>query len=469
MNLRRTVFLILLIIAITGGAWGAYYARERGFTQSWRALIETEISKQGYYVDIGRLTLGPFQGLVAQDVRFYQEDKRKTVIAYIDKVILDIDLSQVMDKKVSINTIDFKDADLSLPIDPKDIDSERLQIRRCSARILMPADKIEIVKAEAQIHGILVSLKGTLLKPTVESPESQSSKGDRAASKDTQKKKRAEQIQMISERRQLFHQILSELDAIDFPKDQPPRIELDVQGSLDQVDSLLITARLSADNLSHKNYSTRQINALVESDGSSVKLRQFHLQDDKGDLRLRGEWLRSEKYVDFELNSSIDIQSLAQSIYPSPSIGEVVFFSSPQIAIEGRWFFDRPLELTQLPQLPRLPLNAIGSFHCEKLVAAARCLTVWKQISAWLMENIICATFDSTIRAEWRLPTAFTMLPMKTSALKPRLNSTSQLSVLSCLKRIPGNSCVAGNSITNPLSTLASPEEALTSSQLTGI
>ncbi len=361
MNLRRTVFLILLILAIASGTWGAYYAREHGFTRSWRELIESEIAKQGYYVDIGRLTLDPFQGLVAQDMRFYQEAKRKTVIAFIDKVILDIDLSQVIDKKVSINTIDFKDADLSLPIDPSDKNSERLQIRRFSARILMPADKIEIVKAEAEIQGIQISLKGTLLKPVKAEDQSEPTKSEIAESKAAQKKERSRQIHLISERRHLFHQILNELDTFDYPSNQPPRIEFDVHGSLEKISDLRIVGRLSASGLSRSGYSTKKINALVEIDGSSFKLRQFHLQDDKGDLRLRGEWMRSETYVDFEVDSSIDIQALAQSIHPSPLIGEVVFFSPPKITVEGRWHLDRPLEF------PKLPLSAIGKFHSEKL------------------------------------------------------------------------------------------------------
>lgn len=364
MNLRRTVFLALLILAIAGGAWGAYYAREHGFTQSWRKLIEGEIAKQGYYVDIGRLTLGPFQGLVAQDVRFYQEPKRKTVIAFIDNVILDIDLSQVIDKKVSINSIDFKDADLSLPIDPKDKNSERLQIRRCSARILMPTDKIEIVKAEARIHGIQVSLKGTLLKPLEESPET--STDDRDAARKVAGKGQRQPTPLITERRQLIHRILRELDSFDFPSDQPPRIELHVRGSLDRINELSLTARLSANNLNRSGYSTKKVDAMVESDASGIKLRQFHLQDAKGALRLRGEWSPTNNYVDFELDSSIDIQSLAQSIHPSPSIGEVVFFSPPQIAIEGRWHFDKSLEFDPASKLPQLPADLIGSFSCEK-------------------------------------------------------------------------------------------------------
>lgn len=364
MNLRRTVFLALLILAIAGGAWGAYYAREHGFTQSWRKLIEGEIAKQGYYVDIGRLTLGPFQGLVAQDVRFYQEPKRKTVIAFIDNVILDIDLSQVIDKKVSINSIDFKDADLSLPIDPKDKNSERLQIRRCSARILMPTDKIEIVKAEARIHGIQVSLKGTLLKPLEESQES--STDDKKAGKKITEKERHPPTPLISERRHLIHRILKELDSFDFPSDQPPRIEVHVRGSLDRINELSLTARLSANHLSRSGYSTKKVDAMVESSASGIKLRQFHLQDAKGNLRLRGEWAPTNSYADFELDSSIDLQSLAQSIHPSPSIGEVVFFSSPQIAIEGRWHFDKTLEFDPASKLPQLPADLIGSFSCEK-------------------------------------------------------------------------------------------------------
>ena len=88
MRLIRRLFLLSCLVATFGLVWAAVYARKEGFTKSWRDAIEREFAQRGYYVDIGKLTLGAFRGLVAEDVRFFQEETRTQEIAVIDDVYL---------------------------------------------------------------------------------------------------------------------------------------------------------------------------------------------------------------------------------------------------------------------------------------------------------------------------------------------------------------------------------------------
>ena len=68
MRLFRRIFLIGLLLLVGVGVWAAIYAQSRGFTRSWRRMVEAEFANRGVYVDIDKLTLGPFQGLVAEGV-----------------------------------------------------------------------------------------------------------------------------------------------------------------------------------------------------------------------------------------------------------------------------------------------------------------------------------------------------------------------------------------------------------------
>ena len=166
MRLIRRLFLLSCLVATFGLVWAAVYARKEGFTKSWRDAIEREFAQRGYYVDIGKLTLGAFRGLVAEDVRFFQDETRSQEFAVIDDVYLDVDLSRVFsEKQISVNTLDVQEASLSLPLDPTKPDGRRLRVTGLSGRVVITESVIEVVKAEASIVGMDLSIKCTLVRP----------------------------------------------------------------------------------------------------------------------------------------------------------------------------------------------------------------------------------------------------------------------------------------------------------------
>ena len=130
-----------------------------------------EFEKRGYYVEIGKLTLGAFRGLVAEDVKLYEDREREQEVAFLDDVYLDVDLSNILNKKILVKTLDVQDASLSLPIDPGDPSGSRLELDGLSGRIVITESVIEILKAEAEFEGVVVSVKGTLLRGAAEPKE----------------------------------------------------------------------------------------------------------------------------------------------------------------------------------------------------------------------------------------------------------------------------------------------------------
>src|SRR5690348_8313925 len=71
---RRFVAAILrltIIVLVIGLLGGGYYLARRGFGREWRYRVVAELHKRGVEAQIGRLTLDPFRGLVAKNVKIF--------------------------------------------------------------------------------------------------------------------------------------------------------------------------------------------------------------------------------------------------------------------------------------------------------------------------------------------------------------------------------------------------------------
>src|SRR5260221_3060916 len=79
--------IVLLIAAAISGGW---YLARKGFGGRTRARIVEELHRRGVEASIARLTLNPFRGLVARNVRIFSYQDRTHTIAFISEIVLDI-------------------------------------------------------------------------------------------------------------------------------------------------------------------------------------------------------------------------------------------------------------------------------------------------------------------------------------------------------------------------------------------
>jgi hypothetical protein len=66
-NLPRLLILIVISVCLSGG----WYLAKRGFGRQWRYRVVEELHKRGVEASVGRLTLDPFRGLIARNVRIF--------------------------------------------------------------------------------------------------------------------------------------------------------------------------------------------------------------------------------------------------------------------------------------------------------------------------------------------------------------------------------------------------------------
>src|SRR6476469_2209690 len=93
--------LVLAFVALL--VWGGWYLANIGFGRQWRTTVADELRKRGVEASVRRLTLDPFRGLVAQDVRIYDFKNRDKPIAVISEVSLDINYAALLHGKAFLN------------------------------------------------------------------------------------------------------------------------------------------------------------------------------------------------------------------------------------------------------------------------------------------------------------------------------------------------------------------------------
>jgi hypothetical protein len=355
----RRFFLLAILILGFGGAALVYTARKHGFTSRWRELITSEFADRGIYCDIGRLTIDPFSGLVARNVRLFEDIDHRTLLANVNNITLDIDLARLVRAQQFLNTVDLRDADISIPVDPEEPEGERLEVRNFSARFQMPEHKFDISGAEFELNGVLCSVTASLLQPVPvdEAPEEKAAR----------LRRRGELLSTLRGRDGIVWTIVSELEKLHFSQKTKPRLDLTFIGDLDDPENIKARLQFRAIDAGRGTYYCDSIEASVRYDYPYILLDQLDIRDSYGKLHAHATHLVGGKSIDFGLESSIDSHTLIRSFLEIEPLGDVLFYSSPKLHLDGTYFLgsdDGP------PPLPgELPLHVIGGIDCGQFMS----------------------------------------------------------------------------------------------------
>ena len=346
---------LFLLLAIIFGVWIAVYAYNEGFTKKWRKLIMEEFEKRGIDAEIEKLTIDPFQGLVARNVRIYADEKNKPLFASIDNITLDIDPIKLLRKKQSLNSVEFRNADISIPINPEDPESKKLEIKDLQAKIIIPTDIIEIKHFEGYVNGIRINVMGSLLR-------SQQRQNDIINPSLTEDK-----ITLIKEGRELIDRALDEIIRLDFKKSDPPHIQIKFASDLDNPSTTSAIVVINAKDVKRAGYKYKNIYANAEYINSNINLKEFRIDDSKGTLFGDANWSIKSKKIPFNIKSTIDFQSLLRSFGNSPLLDDITFINSPQIEARGTFH----LENLELPtdRDAKLQVELIGTLKSGSFIS----------------------------------------------------------------------------------------------------
>src|SRR5213593_4152828 len=158
------VMRLAVLAAICGVVGGGYYLARRGFGREWRYRVVEELHKRGVEADIGRLTLDPFRGLVAQNVRIFDYKNRENTLAVISEISLDINYAALIHHEPFLNALDVRNAQITLPLRAANGKTDKAQLNNLRAHVYFPPEQIYVSQAEGIFCGIRISATGQLIK-----------------------------------------------------------------------------------------------------------------------------------------------------------------------------------------------------------------------------------------------------------------------------------------------------------------
>ncbi len=352
----RSFFFLLIVSAVLGACGLLWWANRTGLPETWRALIEREISKQGAHIKIGGLSYVPLRGVVASDVRFFSDAEHLHELSRLERVTLDLDKTRLARGIFHLTKIDLVDAELSMPVDPKNPRSETLALSDVNGTIFMPGNRrLEIRDASGKIAGIEVKLDAQMIgyQQVSQQPPDESN---------------------VAKRRALIAQIINELKLWKFDRKHPPRIEIHVEGDANLRSSIIAKLSLHARGVEKNFHILDDVTIEADLTGDLLTISKLRATDSRGTFDGHMDYNIDAKEGRFDVASSLEVPELLKAWAGLPSVKEVEIKGKQILEAEGEFQIDE----NDAPQI-----RTTGHVRCEAIELHGMPFTVVESSFSW--------------------------------------------------------------------------------------
>src|ERR1700738_1337217 len=314
--------IVMAIAALISGGW---YLAKKGFVRQWRHLIVEELHKHGVEASIGHLTLDPFRGLVAQDVRIFDYKNHANTLALISEISLDINYAAFFHHEPFLNALDVRNADLRFPIRSASEKIQDVELKKCRAHIYFPPEQIYVSQAEGFFCGLKISATGQLIKRSDYKPSEEISDEE------------------WRQRLLLVHRVADELRRFTFPG-EAPALQVKFAGDLSQFESVHAEATLTADRLRRGDYEMANLSLAAEWANQTLQINQCGWTDNAGNFSGRATWSRETGAADFQGRRTLDAKRFLEAVGFPQLLADVTLTSPPLLELSGAANFagDKP-------------------------------------------------------------------------------------------------------------------------------
>jgi hypothetical protein len=315
---RIAVTFVRLVIlgVIFGVGGGGYYLAKRGFGRQWRYRVVEELRKRGVEANIGRLTLDPFRGLVAKNVRIFDYKNRENILALISEVSLDINYAALIHHEPFLNALDVRDAQIILPFKTAGEKGDRAVLTNLRAHVYFPPEQIYVSQAEGIFCGIRISATGQLIKRENYQPSPALS---------------AEEWQ---ERLLIAQRVVNELQKFRFLATRPS-LQIKFSGDVAELEKARVEAILRGDRLQRGSYEMRDLSAVAEWNNQQLTIAHCEWSDDMGSFAGRANWNVQRSSASFQTRSSLDLKAFLDAFGLDEPFASIEFQAPPAVEVSG--------------------------------------------------------------------------------------------------------------------------------------
>src|SRR5436189_4028198 len=315
-RLLVSVARFLAVLALGAMAGGGWYLARKGFGRKWRGLVVEELHKHGVEASVRRLTLDPFHGLVAKDVRIFDYKNHENTIAEISRISLDVNYAALLQHQPFLNAIDIRDAQVTLPLpegaDPK---SPHAQIKSLHAHIYFPPEQIYVSQADGIFCDVRISATGQLIK-----------RNDYKPSKEVTPEEW--QTRLV-----ILQRLVSELNQFKFS--ERPHLQIKFSGDVAQLENARVEGTLQTGPWQRGNYQAQKLTITGEFADQTLSLGQCELRDALGGFSASAIWRRPTDELQFQARSSLNLRALLESFGLSRLVSGITFLAPPHFEVSG--------------------------------------------------------------------------------------------------------------------------------------
>ena len=305
-----------IVLAIAAAISGGWYLARKGFGGRTRTRIVEELHQRGVEASIGRLTLNPFRGLVARNVRIYSYQDRSHTLAFISEIVLDINYAAFFHHQPFLNALDIRNAEVTLPLKTAQGKIDQPQLRKFHAHIYFPPEQIFVSQAEGLFCGIRVSATGQLIKRENYQPSPPLSDEER------------------ERRMAILRRAVNELQRFSYPTG-PPSLQVKFSGDLAELEAAHGEVTLEGKLLKRKDYEMRDLVFNAEWADQRLTVSRCEWNDRLGGLTATANWSRATAAGTFQARSSLDIKTLLDAADAGNALADATFNSPPVIDVSG--------------------------------------------------------------------------------------------------------------------------------------
>jgi len=315
-RLALIVMRLAVVVAMFGIIGAGYYLARRGFGREWRYRVVEELHKRGVEADIGRLTLDPFRGLVARNVRIFDYKNRENTLARISEVSLDINYAALIHRQPFLNALDVRDAQITLPLKTEGGNADKVQLTNFRAHVYFPPEQIYVSQAEGILCGIRISATGQLIKREDYQPSPAISPEE------------------WQRRLSIAQRVLNELNKFRFPE-ALPSLQLKFSGDVAEIEKARVEATLHGDRVQRASYELRDLSAAAEWNDQHLNISHCEWSDGKGNFAGRADWNRETNRANLQARSSLDLKGFLDVFGLGEPLAGIEFRSPPLVEISG--------------------------------------------------------------------------------------------------------------------------------------
>ncbi len=348
LRLRIALIIIFIFVGITV-IGGIIYLNHNGLNEDIRGVICKKLAEKDMHVQFDSLSYNVKSGLVAENVTVYGDRTKKSRIASLPSIHINLDKTKLFRGIHKIDSLSLIDGRLEIPLDPKRPNGTRAVLDNINGKIEFPDNSsITTDSLTATYEGIDVHFKGNLWKEKRSLIKPDPEAGLKRAI--------------------AYETFLKKLAHWDWPEGSPPQLNIYAEGDIYDPQHIKLKFQASAPLVIRKEF--KMIDAIIKGELSHniVSIDSFKFKNqNKGNMRsasLSGDIDLASKRGHFRVDKSdIHLKRFIIALFDKQILKGTKFKKS-EFTASGEFKLEK--SMTDVPYASALP-SFLSPFEGNKI------------------------------------------------------------------------------------------------------